>query len=640
VFKYILILFSSVALSLIATPVVRRIAIGCGAIDVPGGRRIHSVPTPRFGGLAVLLAIIFGLAVAGLADSSVAATLLAHSAEVAGLFAATTVLTVVGLVDDRRSLGPTLKLAVEILAGIIAVAAGCRIDMVVRIDLGWFGPTATVFWIVAVINAVNMIDGLDGLAAGAGLIISATLFSISLYLGNIESSFILAALSGALLGFLCYNFHPARIFLGDSGSLFIGFLLAVSAIQSSSKAATVTAIMWPLLALGLPVAELVLTTLRRTLRVVRVVRLDTRAQRYEFSFFGSAALFTADRDHIHHRLLATGLTHSRVVAILYGVCALFGVGSFLLVINYRDANVLLLILAFGLAAIAVKQLDYRELQPFRSGLLLPLFDLPASKRRLVCVLFDLAFISLSYLAASAILLNTFSHASLAPSIATIPLLAAVKIGCFMLAGLYRRSYRYAGIPDLFALGKAIALSTTGAWIVLFAAGYGRCPALSIVVLDAYLLATLLLGSRVSFRLLDYLFNLNRPGMRRALIYGAGSGGVAALHEIRSNPATGMRPVGFIDDDPRKQGRMLQGVLVYQSAELAALIEQRKTDAVVIATRKLPREELGKVARLCTDAGIMLRCFQITLDGLESFPQISRNLSPPLSQLSEGRLDDR
>ena len=213
-FKYILILLSGVALSLVATPVVRRIAIGCGAIDVPGGRRIHSVPTPRFGGLAVHLAIIFGLAVAGLADSFVAATLLAHSAEVAGLFAATTVLTVVGLVDDRRSLRPTLKLAVEILAGIIAVAAGCRIDMVVRIDLGWFGPTATVFWIVAIINAVNMIDGL---AAGAGLIISATLFSISLYLGNIESSFILAALSGALFGVSLSQLSSGAHFLGRLG---------------------------------------------------------------------------------------------------------------------------------------------------------------------------------------------------------------------------------------------------------------------------------------------------------------------------------------------------------------------------------------------------------------------------------------
>jgi UDP-GlcNAc:undecaprenyl-phosphate/decaprenyl-phosphate GlcNAc-1-phosphate transferase len=362
VFKYILILSSSAALSLVATPVVRRIAISCGAVDVPGGRRIHSAPTPRFGGLAVFLSIILALAVACLTDSFVAGTLLAHSAEVAGLFAATTVLMVVGLVDDRHSLRPVSKLAGQILAGIIVVVAGCRIDTVVRIDLDWLGPPATVFWIVAIINAVNMVDGVDGLAAGIGLIISATLFSISLYLGNIESTLILAALSGALLGFLCYNFYPACIFLGDSGSLLIGFLLAVSAIQSSSKAATVSAIIWPLLALGLPLAELALTTLRRTLRVVGVVRLDMRTQRYEFCFFGSAALFTADRDHIHHRLLATGLTHGRVVAILSGVSALFGVGSFLLVINYHDANVLLLLVAFGLAAVAVKQLDYLELQ--------------------------------------------------------------------------------------------------------------------------------------------------------------------------------------------------------------------------------------------------------------------------------------
>ena len=298
---------------------------------------------------------------------------------------------------------------------------------VIGIHLGWFGPLATVFWIVAIVNAVNMVDGLDGLAAGLGLIISATLFSISLYLGNIESSLILAALSGALLGFLCYNLHPARIFLGDSGSLLIGFLLAVSAIQSSSKAATVTAIMWPLLALGLPLAELVLTTLRRTFRIVRVVRLDARTQRYEFSIFGSAALFTADRDHIHHRLLATGLTYSKVVAILYGVCALFGAGSFLLVVNYQNADVLLLLLAFGLAVVAVKQLDYRELQPFRRGFLLPLFDLPAVNRRVVIVLFDLGFISLSYLATSAILLSdNLSRELFAPFLAIIPLLGGCK----------------------------------------------------------------------------------------------------------------------------------------------------------------------------------------------------------------------
>jgi len=615
--KYILILLFSAALSLAATPVIRRIAIFCGAIDVPGGRRIHSAPTARFGGLAVYFAVIAGLLFASFADSFVADTLLGQGRKLLALMAAATVLMFAGLIDDRQPLRPTIKLMVEIASGVVAVAAGCRIDTVIRIHLGWFGPLATVFWIVAIINAVNMVDGLDGLAAGIGLIISASLFSISLYLGNIESSLILAALSGALLGFLCYNLHPARIFLGDSGSLLIGFLLAVSAIQSSSKAATVTAIMWPLLALGLPLAELVLTTLRRTLRVVRVVHLDARTQRYKFSIFGSATLFTADRDHIHHRLLATGLSYSKVVAILYGVCALFGAGSFLLVVNYQNTNVLLLLLAFGLAAVAIKQLDYGEFQPFRNGLLLPLFDLPAANRRVVCVLFDLAFISLSYLATSAILRNDkLSRELFAPLLATIPLLAAVKIGCFVLAGLYRRSYRYAGITDLFAMGKAIAFATTGGWIVLFAAGSGRWPALSIVVLDAYLLTTLLMSSRLSFRFLAHVFNMSRPGMRRVIIYGVGNGGVAALREIRSNPVIGMRAVGFVDDYPSKQERILQSLPVYESAELPALIEQRETDAVLIATDQLPREELKKVARLCADAGIILRCFQITLDDVE------------------------
>jgi UDP-GlcNAc:undecaprenyl-phosphate/decaprenyl-phosphate GlcNAc-1-phosphate transferase len=517
-FKYILIVFFSATLSLFATPIVRRIALRWGAIDVPGARRIHLAPTARLGGLAVYFAVIVGLLFASAADSFVAGTLLSHGWRLFALTGAATALMLAGVVDDRRPLRPTTKLVMEVAASIAAVTAGYRIDSVVRIHLGWFGPLATVFWIVAIVNAVNMVDGLDGLAAGIGLIISATVFSISVYLGNIESSLILAALSGALLGFLCHNLHPARIFLGDSGSLLIGFLLAVSAIQSTSKAATATAIMWPLLAMGLPLVELVLTTLRRAFRVVQVVRPDAHRQRYEFSIFGKATLFTADRDHIHHRLLATGLTYSKVVAILYGACALFGAGSFLLVLNYQNTNVLVLLFAFGLVAVAVKQLDYRELQPFKTGLFLPLFDLPAANRRLVCVLFDLGFISVSYLATWAILLNDrLSQELFAPLLATIPSLAAVKIGCFMLAGLYRRSYRYAGITDLFAMGKAIAFATTGGWIVLFAAGAGRWPAISIVLLDAYLLTTLLLGSRLSFKVLDHVFNMNRPGMRRAVI---------------------------------------------------------------------------------------------------------------------------
>src|ERR1700733_5520802 len=158
-FKYILIFLFGATLSLVATPVVRRIAIRWGAIDVPGARRIHSAPTARLGGLAVYFAVIVSLLFASIADSFIADTLLRHGWRLFALTAAATALMLAGVVDDRRPLRPTTKLMVEIAAAVAAVTAGCRIDSVVRIHLSWFGPLATVFWIVAVVNAVNMVDG-------------------------------------------------------------------------------------------------------------------------------------------------------------------------------------------------------------------------------------------------------------------------------------------------------------------------------------------------------------------------------------------------------------------------------------------------------------------------------------------------
>ena len=631
-FKYALIVFSSAALSLVATPLVRRIAIRCGAMDIPGGRHIHSVPTPRFGGLAVHFSVVFGLIIAGLADPFVAAALLGTMWRLSALAAAASALMLVGLADDRRPLRPALKLAAEILAGVVAVAAGYRIDELIRIDLGWFGPVVTVFWIVAIINAVNMIDGLDGLAAGAGLIIGATLFSVSLYLGHIQSALILAALSGALLGFLCYNFHPARIFLGDSGSLPIGFLLATIAIRSSSKAATFAAIVSPLLALGLPLTELAATALRRSLRAIQVIRLDDQTQRYEFSFFGRPALFTADRDHIHHRLLAMGINYGRAVLVLHAACAALGAGAFLLV-AYRGANLAWLLLAFALAAAAVGRLGYREFQPFRNGLLLPLFNLRAMNRRFVYVLCDLGFIGLSYAGACLILFGAAPASVLSPPLRDVPAFAAAQLACFMAAGLYRLSYRHAGIADLLTMGKALALAGIGGWAALLATRHAQPPA-SLLVLDAYLLATLLIGSRLSFRMLDHLFTASRTEVRRAMIYGAGNGGVAALRELRSSSSIGMRVTGFIDDDPLKSGRMLQGLPIYGLRQLETLILGRELDAVVIATDKIAAERVGQMARRCTLANIALYRFHVMLDQVDRAAE-----RPPMERLADARAAD-
>lgn len=571
-------------------------------------------------------AMLFSLALGWTLDPFIRHLVVIHASRLGALGVASCCLMIVGAIDDRRSVKATTKLLIEIAAAVLVVTAGYRIHAVFGVEMGWLDASATVLWIVAVTNAINMVDGLDGLAAGLGLIISASLFSIAVFLGSLSTAAILAALCGALLGFLCHNFHPARIFLGDSGSLLIGFLLGVTAVDSSSKGATVAAILFPLLSLGLPLAEIVLTTIRRMLRWIRVVRLDARTQRYEFSFLGGPALFTADREHIHHRLLAMGITHRTVVVALYSVCAVLGTGSFLIV-AYHVTSLSLLLLAFAIAAIATRRLGYRELQPLNNGLLLPLFDLPGMNRSVVYVLCDLGFIAVSYLGAWLIRSESeLSRATMLPLLNALPLLATAQIGCFMLGGLYRRSYRYAGIADMLAMGRAVAFAVIGGWFALVAAGHWERPALSLIVLDAYLLATMVVGSRLSFRCLEYLFIANCSGTQLVLIYGAGNGGVAALHEMRSNPSMGMRPVGFLDDDPHKWGQMLQGVLIHRVEKMEDFINRREMDSVVIATRKIPQDRLKRITQRCTLGGIPLRIFHIGLDEIahepEAIPQVA------------------
>lgn len=615
--KYILILVSCGAFSLAVTPLARQMAIRAGAIDIPGGRHIHDAPTPRFGGLAVYVAIVFGLAFACSVDSFVRSELLKNARGLYAVMVGATAVMFVGLIDDRYSLRPAIKLFVEIGAGIIAVAAGFRIGNVLHVQLGWFDASATVLWIVVVTNAVNMIDGLDGLATGVGLIISVTLFSISVYLAQVHSALVLAALSGALFGFLCYNLPPARIFLGDSGSLLIGFLLAVTAIDSTNKAATVVAILAPLLALGLPLAELILTTARRILRIIRVVPLDNATQHYKFSILGRPALFAADRDHIHHRLLALGATRRLAVVVLYATCAIFGAMTLVLV-SVRSMNLALLLAVFAIVATsAIRRLGYKELQLFKSGVLLPLFDLPpAANRRLIIVLFDLAFISASYLGAFMIRYGGLPPSARAQVFFEGPLLACVQMGCFMLSGLYGRSYRHAGITDLLAALKTLAIALTLSWLAVLFAEHLRPPSLSLAILDAYLLATLIIGSRLSFRILDYLFSTGRTATHRVVIYGAGNGGVAALREIRSNPALGMDAIAFLDDDPNKSGFILQGLPILTDSALGALVEQQALDEVIVATLKIPQKRLTSLVARFGPSGLMMRRFQIGVTDLD------------------------
>jgi UDP-GlcNAc:undecaprenyl-phosphate GlcNAc-1-phosphate transferase len=555
-------------------------------------------------------------------DPTVQQVLLHKGWRFAALSAGAILVTGVGLIDDIRSIRPSTKLVAEIALALAVAAAGYRITTIMNTELGWFGMLTTVLWIVSIVNAVNMVDGLDGLATGLGLMSSGTLFLLSLYLGRVDSALILAALCGALLGFLRCNFHPASMFLGDSGSLLIGFLLGVMAVDSTDKAATVVVILAPLLVLGLPMSELVLTMMRRLLRTIHVVRHDCDSQRYNFLFLGRPKLFTADRNHIHHRLIACGITHRLAVLTLYGFnLALCGL-AFVLVGKF-ELNQALLLSASILATIgAVQRLGYRELSPFRRGLFLPVFNLSIVNARIAHVAFDLAATIGSYLGAYLISQGgTLTPLARAAFMRQMPLVAFAQIGSLVLTGFYQRSYRYAGIADLVAALKGLGLAVAASTIALVTVGSSLSPTL--IILDGYILATMILGARLSFRLLDYIFNANRSDTRRVMIYGAGRGGMAALQETLISPGLNMSVVGFIDDDTRKWGRMLNGVRVFEPEYLLVLARQEAIDEIIVASAKISDKDIKRLVESPYFEHITIHRFQIRLEDVKGVSETDR-----------------
>ena len=379
------------ALSFALTPISRRLALRIGAIDNPGLRRIHSVATPRLGGPAILAALVLVMVLAAHWDPSINAFFWAHARRLGFLATGALMVTLVGAIDDVHAQRPATKLAVEVVAASIVVCGGYRIDPPM-VPLGLLTVPLSIIFIVAVVNAVNLVDGLDGLAVGLCAIISMTLLLMGRINGAGGASLMAAALCGVLLGFLPYNVHPARIFLGDSGALLLGFMVAVGALATSHPTGSLGAAAAPLLALGLPLGELMLSTTRRVLREIAVLK-PGGGTRYGWYLLRRPVLFAGDRDHIHHRLLTLGFGHREAVLLLYAVGAGFCLAA--LLVARGVAAPLPVIAAVGLAAGAgVRWLGYRELRPLRAGLLLPLAETFARGGPAFEVVLDAILISL------------------------------------------------------------------------------------------------------------------------------------------------------------------------------------------------------------------------------------------------------
>jgi UDP-GlcNAc:undecaprenyl-phosphate GlcNAc-1-phosphate transferase len=295
--------------SALLTPLVRRLALRLGAVSNPGGRNVNERTVPRLGGIAIAVGFLVPLLALFPAESAVASALRTDWRKFVGLLAGATLLAAIGVLDDTKRVRATHKLLVQVVAATIAYWAGFHIDAVRlplfgALSMGIFAVPVTVLWIVAIVNAVNLIDGLDGLAAGVVFFAGVTNLVVACMSQDVFVSAVMATMLGAVIGFLFFNFNPARIFMGDSGSYFLGFVLGTtSASASSQKASTAVSILVPMIALGLPIFDTLFALVRRYLE--------------------RRPLFSPDRGHVHHRLLDMGLTHRRAVLILYGVCMAF-----------------------------------------------------------------------------------------------------------------------------------------------------------------------------------------------------------------------------------------------------------------------------------------------------------------------------
>jgi UDP-GlcNAc:undecaprenyl-phosphate GlcNAc-1-phosphate transferase len=316
-------------IALLLTPLTIVLARKINAVDDPkSDRKIHILPMPRLGGIAIFIATMVSMFYFTNYPRNV----------VIGISIGAIIIVITGILDDIYDLPATAKLALQILAAASVVAFGVQIEIFTNffgnndyINLGILGIPATIFWIVGITNTVNLIDGLDGLAAGTAIIASLTLAYIALINNRVETAVLLVILAGSSLGFLPYNFNPAKVFMGDSGALFLGYFLSVVSILGAVKGAAAIAYFLPVLALGLPIFDTSYAILRR--------------------YLNKKPIMQADKEHLHHKLLDIGLDHKGAVLVLYLISSLLGLTAiFYSLDRYMDS---LLSLAFVFIIVAI-----------------------------------------------------------------------------------------------------------------------------------------------------------------------------------------------------------------------------------------------------------------------------------------------
>jgi UDP-GlcNAc:undecaprenyl-phosphate GlcNAc-1-phosphate transferase len=589
----------SLALALALTPAVRVLARRLGLVAKPKTDRWHKKPTAMMGGVAIWLAVL-----------ATYLLFLPHTPQTWVIVTVSTFLFFVGLLDDLIHTKPYQKLIGQIVGAAAIVNYGLTLPWTRSISVNM---VITIFWLIGITNAVNLLDNMDGLATGIAAIASVFLTVNFLASNQPIEAMIMAVFAAALLGFLVYNSYPASIFMGDCGSMFIGFFLASSALinfPGGRSRSFLPVLAVPILVLFIPIFDTTFVTILRKL--------------------SGRAASQGGRDHTSHRLVALGMSERRAVWMLYSLAALSGLLAISLRALRPDVSVALLagftivltLLGVYLAGVKAYDEESQAVAARDTPLFAFLVDF-SYKRRIFEVLLDVGLIILAYWSAYAIKFEPFSNS---PAwqlfLRTLPVIVVVRLAAFLFFGVYRGIWRYTSIDDFMAFAKAVAAgSIVSITIILFKfrfAGFSR----AVFVIDALMMLTLLAGSRMAFRFFRQFLPAGKGGDgRRALIYGAGDAGELLLRELLNNRELHCAPVGFMDDDPKKRGKVIHGFPVFGgNGLLHQIVKQHNIQQVLISSPRISEDRITEILRECESQNIELKRMAITIESIGELPR--------------------
>jgi UDP-GlcNAc:undecaprenyl-phosphate/decaprenyl-phosphate GlcNAc-1-phosphate transferase len=570
---------------LILTRILRSLANRVGLVAAPRQDRWHKKPTPLLGGVAIYAAFVIGYCI-----------LAPKLASVVPILAAGTLLFFTGLVDDIVRIKPYAKLVIQLIASAILVYFGLRLPWV---EYQWVNDVITIFWLVGITNAINLLDNMDGLAGGISLVACVFLTITFLLNGQFEEALVPALLGGAVLGFLVFNWNPASIFMGDSGSMFLGFVLSGAALLSDTGRfrSLTSVLLTPVLILMIPIFDTCMVTITRKL--------------------SGRAISHGGRDHTSHRLVALGVTERRAVLLLCFFAVVCGVLA-LMVRVLETTFILALVPAFALLVVFMGlylgKVRIYETNEQAAGLsTLSAFADFTYKRRIFEVLLDVVLVALAYYGAYVLRWDgALGGEQLEILLRTLPLVIMIEMAFFLLGGVYRGLWRYVGINDLLVVSKSVAAGATVSTLAVFAIYSFKGPSRAVFLLNMLLLLVLMSASRLSFRLLRELIEGRdglHPDAKPVLIYGAGDGGELLIREILNNSDHRYAPVGFIDDDDRKAGKLIHGYRIFESDQLPDLIRAYGIKEVLISSLKVPDSRLD----LLRNMGVGLKKLSIRIE---------------------------